>query len=311
VLEDRLVAIFGMPTQFPSLRDKMRVAWQAFAEEYAGRDDCERLLIELCPPPPATGLLEAFKAQESRAPSIEEMKRRADSFGTSAGPVSEERGQALIMLAARAAAAGRYDEAIAAQTEVVAIAGELYGSGSRQRAIATINLAALFFRALRYTEAFEHYSEGISQALREGAPVQALGGSVENLATAGFEAGKFTETGHTFRVFAELVSPSPAAFTLWFISVSALARVGNLTDALDGFEQALSVHAQMDHREGEPWLESIVTVAGGLIRQLDDAEKRRLRSMLLRLAEKAQAAGWSNSLHKLEGWLALQAALNF
>ena len=288
----------------------MRLVWQVYAGEYAARGDCEGLLRELRPPSPPPSLLAAFEAQGSRAPSIEEMKRRIDVLGASAGEISDERGQRLILLAARSAAAGRYDEAIAAQTEATAIASKLYGSDLRQHAIATVNLGALFFRASRCVEAFEHYREGILRALHGGASVEDLSGSVENLATAGFEAEKFSETGHTFGIFAELVSPAPAAINFWFLSAAALARAGALADALDRFARALGVHAQMSPREGEAWLELILTVAERLSQQLGDLEKARLRSMLRDFAATAEANGWFESLRKIQGWVALQTTLD-
>lgn len=310
VLEDRLAAIFGVPTPFLSLQDKMTMVWQMFAREYTARGDCERLLIELRPPPTPTGLLEAWDAQESRAPSIEELKRRADGLSKSGGAVSDERGQALILLASRAASVGRYNEAIEAQTEAAGIAGSLFGTDSKDHAFATINLGALYFRASRHAEAFENYKQGISWALRNGTPVESLGSSVENLATSGFKAGKFNETGHIFGLFAELVSPSPAAINFWFSSASALARAGALAAALDGFERAMGVHAQMSPREGEAWLEPILAVARGLSQQLGDSEKVRLCSMLRGFLETAEANGWIKSLRKMQGWVALQSALN-
>jgi tetratricopeptide (TPR) repeat protein len=309
-LEDRLASIFGVPTPYLALQDKMKLAWQTFAEEYTLRVDCERLLAELRPPLPISGLLEAFDAQGARSPSIDEMKRRADTLGKSTEADSDERGQALILLAARAASAGQYDEAIAAQSEAAAIASNLFGSSSMQYAIATINLAALFFRASRYAEAFEHYRAGTLRALRGGAQIEALGGSVMNMATAGFEAGKFSETGRAFSACAEFVSTSPAAINVWLISASALTRAGELTDALDGFERAMAVHAHLSPQEGEAWLSPILAFAGTLGRRLGHSEKVRLRSMIQGYTETAEAKGWSEFLRQLQEWRELQDILS-
>jgi hypothetical protein len=146
--------------------------------------------------------------------------------------------------------------------------------------------------------------------LHNGVPLEDLGGSINNLATAGFEAGKFSETGHMFSVLADLVSPSPAAINFWFLSVSALAKAGALAAALDGLERAMGVHAQMSPRDSEAWLEPILAVAGGLNQQLGDSEKVRLCSMLRGFSETAEANGWIGSLRKMQEWVALQAALD-
>jgi tetratricopeptide (TPR) repeat protein len=310
VLEDRLAAIFGIPTSFFSLQDKMKMAWQVFAGECVTRGDCERLLWELCPPPTPANLLTASEAQELKTPSINEMGQRADNLDESAGKVSDERGQSLILLAARSAAAGQYEKAIAAQTEAARIASELYGPDSRQYGIATVNVGALFFRASRYAEAFEHYRKGIIRALHDGASVDELSGSMKNMVTAGFKTQKFSETGHSFGIFAELVSPLPAAINFWFIASAALARTGDLAEAVDVFARALALHSEMSPQEGEAWLEPILIHAGGLSQQLDTSEKARIRSILRDLANTAKTKGWFESLRKTPRWMALQVALD-
>jgi tetratricopeptide (TPR) repeat protein len=116
------------------------------------------------------GLLAAYDAQGEAATSVGEMQRRADIVRASDSAISDERGHALILLAARAASAGDYDRAVSAQSEAAQIANRLYGADSAQHSIATVNLGAIFFRAGLWAEAFENYRRGVIAAVKGGAP---------------------------------------------------------------------------------------------------------------------------------------------
>ena len=159
-------------------------------------------------------------------------------------PISSEAGQALIRLAAEAAAAGDYDRAIAAQRQAVEMAGRLFGDDSDENAIATVNLGSLYFRAQRPAEAFDSYRDGLERLFARGAASDLHGQALDNLLASGMTAGRTAETGQALLTLAKYGKAWPGSINLAkpaamaFVTAPQWAKLAN--------ELALPAEAAID-----------------------------------------------------------------
>jgi len=305
-LELRVGQLMGVPAP-PLLDGRVGQAWRFFTHQDWPAEAA--LLRKLALAPRDAGLIDAFKALAGRASSVAALRADAETAKTESGGDSDAAGQALILVAARAAAAGDFDTAIPAQTEAVAIAGRLFGLDSMQRSTAILNLGALQFRAKRFSEAFDAYSEGLERLFLDGASVDRLGGPLQNAFKAGIEAERFVEAGQFMTLLANRSGASPAKINFGAMASSALLRADMPRDAVVAFESALSVVGAMETREAADWIETVIDMASMFVGRLKTPEAMALTEALRLLESRAEVAGWGQALRERPAWAKLLSDL--
>lgn len=220
-------------------------------------------------------------------------------------PISSEAGQALIRLAAEAAAAGDFDRAIAAQRQAVEMAGRLFGKDSDENAIATVNLGSLYFRAQRPAEAFDSYRDGLERLFARGAASDLHGQALENLLDSGMTAGRTAETGQALLTLAKHGKAWPGSINLAKPAAMAFVTAGHFPEALDAFEVALACQAGMDAPDARRWVRSIMGMALGLAENVKGPERARLASLVTVFAANAAKGGWNDAFVAAPQWAKL------
>ncbi|HTR83456.1 MAG TPA: tetratricopeptide repeat protein [Reyranella sp.] len=224
-------------------------------------------------------------------------------------PISSEAGQALIRLAAEAAAAGDFDKAIAAQRQAAEMAGHLFGDDSLQKATANVNLGSLYLRAQRPGDAFDSYRDGLERLFAQGMASDAHGGALENLLESGLQAGRPRETGQALLTLAKHAKAWPGAINLAKLAAMAFVTAELLPPALDAFEVALACQASLDPAEARKWATPIMGMAAGLAQSLKEPERTELAALVTRFAATATKGGWSDAVLGTPRWAELMADL--
>ncbi|MFC9683615.1 tetratricopeptide repeat protein [Streptomyces sp. NPDC056948] len=220
--EEGIHAVLGWSEPVQSLWSRIGVAWQHFRPDYPYRDACLRLAAEIHP----------------------ELRPL----------LSDTLGEDVVRRAVDARAEGRFTEAAEAQAEAVEIAARLFGTESKEYATALINLGSLQFSDGRLAEAFHNYRAGLLLVLDgTAAELDRLGGSVQNLMSAGWQANLRAQTAQTLATLAERAGPSEHAINLWIFSVLSYAGAGQRSHALGGIERIVGIYTALNLTDRRRW----------------------------------------------------------
>jgi len=189
------------------------------------------------------------------------------------------------------------------------MAGRLFGLDSMQRSMAILNLGALQFRAKRFSEAFDAYSEGLERLFVDGASVGRLGQALQNAFQAGIEAKRFVEAGRLMTLLANRSGASPATINFGAMASGALLRAEMPRDAVVAFASALSVVGAMETREAAEWIETVTDMASMFVGRLKTQEAMALTEALRLLESRAEVAGWGQALCERPAWAKLLSDL--
>jgi tetratricopeptide (TPR) repeat protein len=307
MLELRAGQIYGLPVHLADMEDKIRMAWSRVARDSWAAE--EQLFRELAPRR-NVGLIDAFKGLGNRAASVEVLGARAREAQESAGSDPSAGGEALIMLAARAAATGKFDVAISAQADAAAVAGRIFGRGSPQWATAILNLGSLYFRAEQYNEAFDAYRQGLERLYVDGAAADRLGQALENAMAAGFKSERLVETGQLLEILADRSGNDACAIGIASMACVAFMRAQFPAEAIAAFNKGLAVHATMPSKQAVGWAENICGIACMLSSHVTGPHKRSLIDGIEALEQRALAGGWQETLSTLPIWARVRTDLN-
>jgi hypothetical protein len=268
-----------------------------------------RLYRRLRPTARDDGLIDAYGQLGENAPSIADMQRRVAEAQERFGPISQQAGQALIELGARAAASGDLATAVSAQRQAVECAGKLFGEDSREKAIATLNLAAVHFRAEQMLEAFAAYRISLDRLLTDAASLDRLGSGLEKLLTAAVRSKREREAGEVCVALAGRAGMGPGAINIGAIAGMAFLRGGCYSEALGALDGILRRQSAISPADARRWAPAVVTVAAGFAIHLPDVEKPQLAAMMAAFAARAEAGGWSDALAESAEWRRLADTL--
>lgn len=303
-LELRVGRILGSPAPLPC-DERVEKVWRHFTRQDWPAE--LRVLHELAASARPMGLIDAFKALEGRTSPLAALASQARA-AIAQGCDSDAAGQALIMLAARAAATGDFEVAIHAQSEVVAMAERLYGGHSFQRSTAILNLGALHFRAGRFGEAFDGYRDGLEQLYAGDAEVERFGQVLQNAFHAGLEARRYGDAALLMALLARRSGGTPVAIQFGAMASVALLRDNRPQAAVASFIHALWVFEALKAGDAATWAKTVADMAGMFVDRIAAPEAASLDEALRSVEARAEAGGWRAALADLPEWGTVRSA---
>lgn len=273
ILEDRIAALDG-GSGHAKIHQWLFTTWRTFAADYPGLDDCRHIFLRLRP-----------------------------EEGTEELP---EQAEVLRMSAALALEHHEFDEAITSQREFARIVRSIRGPDSAEYAVATLNLASIFFRAARLPDAFTHYREGLMTAAVCRAPAEHLDGSVTNFLTVGSQLQRFGESAEVLRALADATQPDAAAISFRLLAAAGFAQIDAMEDAVGDLRKA---GLQALAHDDDGWLAAVVRFALNMGNRASPSQRPALREAVEDVVSAAEAIGRSDTLRSQEHWAALEEML--
>lgn len=220
-------------------------------------------------------------------------------------PVDEnETGQLCILLASKYAAAGRREEAISCQREVVLIAEKLFGKQSKYYWTAVINLGSVLRQAGRHTEAFTSYQVGLREiAVLDAASADEMSGSLEKVMALGFEMNELVAVGELLDLFGTRFSDPRVGVNVSLMAIIPWVNAGRIDRALHSFQRSITILADVKWDVGR-WLgAAMAPVAVRLMSlRLTEQEQSQLLECFLALRQMAKERHLIDELDGSEEW---------
>jgi tetratricopeptide (TPR) repeat protein len=315
--EDHVKGCLGPDTTLLNLVEKFRDCWGYFAPSHPYIEVDIQLYQQLLAaaglvPEPSVLLGRVETTRQDLEDSIARLELRLKEAEDRLQRSDEEIGQTKILLASKYSAAGRHEGAERMQSDATFIVCTRFGKGSREHAVALMNLGSVQFAAERWDAAFRSYCEGFITILELSKlePFEAFGGAFEKTLQAAAKTGEFRRAAEVVDLIASRYGRGGLGINLLLYSAGAWLETGAEIRAVIRFERAVDEFTRMEGDAG-PWLEPISLFARNLAKGVHDARARQHFALVVkRLRDEAHGRNLSSKLESLKNWSDAVAALD-
>lgn len=209
------------------------------------------------------------------AESIDALEIRLAAAQASQRVDENEVGELRFLLSSKYAAAGRFEEAVRSQTEVVQLDKKLFGERSRNYWSSVINLGSVLRQAARPGEAFARYQQGLRElASLDEVSFHDIDGPLQKAIAVGIEAQEFAGVGNLLDTIARRFDGGKLGVSLPLMAIGPWVRAGRRDLGLKRFHRAALALGALE-KDVAGWLESALIPTAHVFMSIDMEEGDR------------------------------------